>query len=171
VSRPKQRFAAVDTLFILQLQRGDEDCQATFDELNKINFYFIAPDTVVHELGDMAADINDAATAAIAKDALGNFANLAIIDPTLDPVRHGVAEVFANKLIDRQIISENEKNDGLVVAESALHGCILFLTFRQNLLKVRNQSLRLALVEADLPIAIVQPAELLAYFRVAKAAK
>lgn len=162
MARPKQRFAAVDTLFILQLQRGDEDCQATFDQLSKINFFFIAPDTVVHELADMAADVSDP-VAIVAKDALANFATLSIIDPTLDAVSHGVAEVFAHKLLDRDIISE--KNDGLIVAEAALHGCILFITFRETLLKVRNSTLRLALVEADLPIAVTNPKELLSYFQ------
>ena len=73
----------------------------------------------------------------------------------LIPVRHGIAERIAQRLREQRLIPEEEVNDSLVLAESALLGCSLLLTSDEHLRGVDFERLTLELRSFDVPAPVI----------------
>ena len=68
----------------------------------------------------------------------------------LQPVEHGIAKAFAERLIRKGYLPENEENDGLLLAEAALAEIPVLITRDQHLLDIPNGVLAAELNAADL---------------------
>jgi hypothetical protein len=68
----------------------------------------------------------------------------------LIPVGHGVVEQIGFKLRLRGIIPEEEKNDSYIIAEAAVLGCSILLSFDVHMLEAQeNDALRRCLADCD----------------------
>ena len=163
---PKQKFAALDTGFLLALAAGDGHCEAVVDWLGGANLYALVTPTVLQEIDDIERcepqpDIQDLARRVRERLATWGFLKL-----PMSPVQHGIARAIALKLIEKRILPDeaHAENDGLVIAESALQECAVLVTERQTLTAIGVDILRLALLESDVPdIFTITPSEIVAY--------
>jgi len=69
----------------------------------------------------------------------------------LPEVHHAIAEQFARRLQERQLIPQEEFHDGLILAETSLAGIPLLVTSDKHLLDIDEDALLVAFNEADLP--------------------
>jgi hypothetical protein len=77
-------------------------------------------------------------------------------------VDEAVAEQFAQKLIAKRLVPDDEFNDGLILAEASLAGIALLVTSDKHLLDIDETDLKLAFHDADLePVSPVHPRRLL----------
>jgi hypothetical protein len=74
---------------------------------------------------------------------------------SLIAVRHGIAERVAERLRQRQLIPQEEVNDSLVLAESALLECRVLLTSDEHLRGIDFEKLTLELQAFDLAAPVI----------------
>lgn len=163
---PPKRFAALDTSFLLALAVGEENCQAVIDWLSGINVYALATGTVLQELADIEREDTDDFARQNAYAAQRELTSWGILDVSLTPIDNGIAKIIAAKLVEKKVLPDKCENDGLVVAEAALHGCKMMVTFRQTLLNAPPAGIRFMLIESDVPdLFIVSPEDVVDYLR------
>lgn len=77
-----------------------------------------------------------------------------------------IAEHFAQGLLDRNLIPDDEWNDGVILAEASLSGIPLLVTSDKHLLEIDDDALLLEFNQADLPtVRAVHPRRLLRALR------
>ncbi|HTA31253.1 MAG TPA: hypothetical protein VK731_12255 [Candidatus Cybelea sp.] len=64
-----------------------------------------------------------------------------------------IAERFAQLLLERRLLPEEECNDAMILAETAVEGIPLLVTSDKHFLEMDEDALALAFSEADLPAA------------------
>ena len=163
---PQKRFAALDTSFLLSLAAGDGNCQEVIDWLSRINVYPLATGTVLQELADAEREDSDPFVRQNAILAQQNLAIWGILDVSLEPIDNGIAKIIATKLFEKKVLPDEHENDGLVIAEAALHYCKILVTFRQRLLDAPAAGIKFMLIESDVPdLFIVSPDDVIVYLR------
>ena len=70
----------------------------------------------------------------------------------LSPVEHGIAEQFCLRLHRKNLLPDEEINDGLILAEAALAEIPVLVTSDKHLLHIEESQLRLCFDDADLPM-------------------
>jgi hypothetical protein len=70
----------------------------------------------------------------------------------LRAVDHGIAEQFCLRLHRRGLLPDEEINDGLILAETALAEIPVLVTSDKHLLHIEESQLRLCFDDADLPM-------------------
>jgi hypothetical protein len=96
-----------------------------------------------------------------AYEALANMRQWDIYPYDLMAVGHGIAEADAQKLIDLNLLPEEEFNDGLILIETALACIQCLVTSDPHLLKIDTVKLIGALGDMDLPgVQIIHPRDL-----------
>jgi hypothetical protein len=164
-----RRFAALDTPFLLALAGGDPDCEEIIDWLSRNNVYPLITGTVLQELEDAEREDSDPFVKQNAETALLNLATWAILDVALSPTDNGIAKIVAGKFVEKGVLPDEHENDGLVVAEAALHGCNLLVTYRKTLLDAPVEGIKFMLIESDVPVLfVVSPDDIIAYLRKAE---
>jgi hypothetical protein len=79
----------------------------------------------------------------------------------LKSVGHGITEQFSARLIRAQLLPEDEFNDGLILAETALAFIPVLVTSDSDLLNIEEAELRVQFEDADLmPVQIFHPKRL-----------
>lgn len=115
---------------------------------------FVIPPTVQHELADWAwrgdGEKRESACKAIQ---LGRSWRLVPVN--LVAVRHGIAERIAGRIREQGLIPEEEVNDSLVLAESALLGCSLLLSSDEHLRGIDCERLTLELQAFDVAAPVI----------------
>src|SRR5437016_5015253 len=81
-----------------------------------------------------------------------------IIPVNLIAVRHGIGERIAERIRARGLIPDEEVNDSLVLAESALLGCSMLLTSDEHLRGIDFERLTLELQAFDVPGPVIATA-------------
>jgi PIN domain len=159
-ARPKP--LALDSNLPLDLAEG-LDAAHTFREiLQERGYALIIPPTVVTELTFKAEDKENPAKAALAMRALQSLREWGIQPFDLKSVGHGIAEEFSRRLIDRCLLPEEEFNDGVILAETALFGIPVLVTSDHHLLDIPGENLRVEFDAADLaPVLVTHPRDLL----------
>lgn len=144
---PNYKFAAVDTYFLLEITKGNPDYQGIFDALRGLGFFLVVTDTVMQELQDLRTRAANPEIGKHAEATIRELGSMDVLTPTLEPVQRGVAEIIANKLA--ALLPNGQKNDGLVLAEAAVHNCRILVSNRAAISQGDSQAIRLALVLSD----------------------
>ena len=101
-----------------------------------------------------------------AERALLNLATWGILDVSLTATDNGIAKIIAGKFVEKGVLPDEHDNDGLVVAEAALHECKMLVTDRETLLKAPLEGIKFMLIESDVsPLLVVSPDLIVEYLR------
>jgi hypothetical protein len=162
-----RRFAALDQHFLLALAGGSDDCAEVIDWFSRIGVYPLATGTVLQELMDIEQQEDpDPFVKQNAERALLNLATWGILDAQLTPTDNGIAKIVAAKFVETGVLPDEQENDGLIVAEAALHDCIMLVTYRETLLNAPLEGIKFMLMESDVSVLfIVSPDNIIAYLR------
>ena len=114
----------------------------------------LIPPTVQHELANWALR-GDGPKRESARKAIQLSQSWRIIPAQFIAVRHGIAERIAERLRERGLILDEEMNDSLVLAESALLGCSMLLTSDAHLRGIDFERLTLELQGFDVSAPII----------------
>jgi hypothetical protein len=162
----QRRFAALDTSFLLTLAAGDDDCAEVIDWLSANNIYPLVTGTVMQELRDAEREDPDPFIRHNALAAQENMATWGVLDASLTPIDNGIAKIIAAKMVEKKVLPDKHDDDGLVVAEAALHGCVMLISFRETLLTAPPAGIKLMLLESDVPdLFVVSPKVVVIYIR------
>ena len=86
--------------------------------------------------------------------------------PPLKSVGHSITEQFARRLIQKRLLPEEEFNDGLILAETALAHIPILATADKHLLDIEESELMLSFDKRDLShVAPLHPKRLLRAIR------
>jgi predicted nucleic acid-binding protein len=148
----QKKRLALDTNLLLDLAKGLDFAHDFHAVFRAANYSLMAGPTVFRELGFAVLygrePEKSLAIMAIAKAAQwGVFAfNLTRLDQT-------IAERFAQKLLEKKLLPEEECNDAMILAETAVENIPLLVTSDRHFLDMDEDALALAFSEADLPAA------------------
>jgi hypothetical protein len=153
-----KRFAALDTGFLLSLAAGDEDCETVVDWLVSHNIYPLVTGTVLQELADIEQNDSDPFNRGNAMQVETNISVWGFLSIPLSPAENGIAKIIASRIVEKGLLPDENEDDGLVVAEAAIQGCSLIITYREVLLDAPFAPLRLLLIEMDVSdLVIISP--------------
>ena len=148
---------AADTNVLLDLA---EDVETVTDAVSTIrerlqDARFVVPPTALHEL---ALAVRDGETECIRKTAFRALSQLRAwgFEPlNLVPVGHGIVERIAEEIRRKDLLPTEERNDSLIVAESALLECRILLSGDAHLRGVDFQRLTLILKNFDVAAPVI----------------
>jgi predicted nucleic acid-binding protein len=154
----KPLWVAVDTNVLLDLADGKENVWEAVDTIRQrlSGVQFVVPPTVVQELtwivehGDTARECRLALTAAQKLVPEWQFVPLNLI-----PVGHGITDQIAGELRRKGLLPDEEVNDSLIVAESALAACKILLSSDTHVATIPADKLALILAEADVETVLI----------------
>ena len=116
---------------------------------------FVVPPTVLHEL---ALAVRGGKTGRIGKAAFRALSQLrtwAFEPLNLVPVGHGIVERIAEEIRRKDLLPTEEKNDSLIIAESALLECRILLSGDAHLRGIDFQRLTLLLKDFDVAAPVI----------------
>lgn len=156
-----KKSVALDANLLIDLG-ADKDYAHTFLEvLQGRGFVLLAPPTALMETAYKAEQGNEDAWEAL--QGLGPW-KITGLNP--DDIEQVIAERFAERLIASRLIPETERNDAIIVAETALFSIPFLATLDKHLLNIPSESLAIQLAEADLDrVDVVEPRRLLRLLR------
>jgi len=154
LNRPQ--LVAVDANVLFDLADGLED---VVDALSVIrgrlcDARFLLSPTVQHELANWALR-GEGQKRESARQAIRLAQSWRILPANLLAVRHGIAERIAERIRERGLIAEEEVNDSLVLAESALLGCSLLLSNDEHLRGIDFERLTLEMQAFDVSAPVI----------------
>lgn len=114
----------------------------------------LIPPTIQHELANWALH-GDGQKRQLARKAIRLSHSWRIVPVNLIPVRHGIAERIAQRIREQGLIPDEEVNDSLVLAESALLGCSILLTSDEHLRGIDFERLTLELQAFDVAAPVI----------------
>ena len=161
---PKRQLA-LDANVLLDLAEGKDFAHDFKDEFQARGYELLVPPTA-------AAELNVLGT--YGGEPQRTFANLALRELrawkcqpfSLSDVRMVIAEQFRRRLSELQLIPDEDWDDGLILAETSLASIPMLVTSDAHLLDIDEETLLLALNEADLsPVHPVHPRRLLRALR------
>lgn len=147
---PSQKFVALDTRFILALERGEESCQGVIDFFSRMGWFCLVTETVREELADLEFDDDNPEIKRLAGNALRRLGIYNILAPDLKDVDLVIARIIAQRLLETNLITGGTQNDALAVTEAASHGCFFLVTDREHLANCNADAVRVALAAQDL---------------------
>jgi predicted nucleic acid-binding protein len=115
---------------------------------------FLIPPTVQHELANWALR-GDEEKRESARQAVRLGRSWHIVPATLIAVKHGIAERIAQRVRERGLLPDEEVNDSLALAESALLGCSMLLTSDEHLRGIDFERLTFELQAFDVTAPVV----------------
>ena len=157
----KPPVIAVDTNVLIDRADGNEtviDCLSTILKRHP-KALLIVPPTVIGELADIYDNGKTIKAKGLAYTALQKLKSAWGLNP-IDcvPVGHGIVEETARKIRAQGLLPEEEINDSLIIAESALANATLLVSNDRHMRDIDQSKLRKILVECDLsPLIIFSP--------------
>ena len=150
------QLIAVDANVLFDLADGLDDVVDTISTVRARlrDSRFLIPPTVQQELANWALR-GGALRRESALKAIQLSRSLRIVPANLIAVRHGIAERIAQRVRERGLIPEEEINDSLVLAESALLGCSMLLTSDEHLRGIDFEELTLELQSFDVAAPVI----------------
>jgi predicted nucleic acid-binding protein len=154
LNRPQ--LVAVDANVLFDLAEGlDDVVDAVFVIQERLReARFLIPPTVQHELANWALR-GDGQKQESARKAIQLGQSWRIVPVNLIAVRHGIAERIAARVREQGLIPDEEVNDSLVLAESALLGCSILLTSDEHLRGIDFERLTLELQAFDVTAPVI----------------
>lgn len=155
-STNRPQLVAVDTNVLFDLADGLDDVVDAVSVIRERlrNARFLIPPTVQHELANWALR-GDEEKRESARKAIRLSRSWHAAPPTLIAVKHGIAERVAQRVRERCLLPNEEVNDSLVLAESALLGCSLLLTSDEHLRGIDFERLTFELRALDVTAPVI----------------
>jgi len=145
----RRKPLAVDTNLLLDLARELEVAHEFREIFQAAGYTLQAGPTVFEELGYAALHGNEP-ECILAQQGVAQAAKWGIRPFDLSDVERAIAERFAEHLLARGLLPEEEFNDALILAETSVAGIAMLVTSDRHLLDVDSDALALAFNEADL---------------------
>jgi predicted nucleic acid-binding protein len=148
----QKKRLALDTNLLLDLAKGLDFAHDFRTVFQQAGYSLLAGPTVFRELGfavlhGREPEKSQALTAVASAARWGVLAfNLTRLDQT-------IAERFAQKLLETGLLPEEECNDALILAETAVENIPFLVTSDRHFLDMDADALALAFSDADLPAA------------------
>ena len=163
----KRSLAAVDTNVLMDMAEGHRPTLAAVAEcVKRPQLALVVTPTVVHELSWGSLHWETPRKRAQATKALASLLSWGIKPMNLVPVGHGICAAIAQELARRGYLPEEEKNDAFILAEAALMGAKILLTWDEHLLGIAHDRLSVLLGGFDVaPVLVVSPAKINQLFR------
>jgi rRNA-processing protein FCF1 len=152
----RPQLVAVDANVLFDLADGLDDVVDAVSVIRERlrDARLLIPPTVQHELANWALH-GDRQRRESAAKAIRLSHLWRIIPANLIAARHGIAERIAERIRDRELIPDEEVNDSLVLAESALLGCSILLTSDEHLRGIDFKRLTLELQAFDVAAPVI----------------
>lgn len=146
---PAKTQLALDTNFLFDLAEKAEFAFDFKEEFQSRGYDLLVPPTVIVELAALSelGERQQRKTATVALQALEDWKFLPIV---LSEVRLALAQEFRLKMSRLELIPDEEWNDGVILAESALAQIPLLVTSDEELLAIDDAALQIALAESGL---------------------
>lgn len=141
-----QRFAALDTKFLLALAGGEPDAESTIDYLHKNGFFPLITECVYEQLGELAQQANNPA-APHAQHASRWLSTWGILDVSNRYTENGTSQVHAEAILEQGLIPGGTILEAETLVEASCHECELLVTFSDALLNAQSAAINLALIE------------------------
>lgn len=166
-SLSQKPLIAVDTNVPLDLAEGRETVRDALDVIRRRlrpGRILLTP-TAFQELVFLAEGAESKSERDQALRALRGLKDWLLDAVNLVPVGHGIVEQVAERLQATGLLPAEERNDGLILAESALLGCAILLTSDGHLRGLDFQRTALMFKAFDLEMPVVAtPREIVAKF-------
>lgn len=152
----RPQLVAVDSNVLFDLADGWDDVVDAVSVIRQRlhDACFLLPPTVQHELANWAWR-GEGPKRASARKAVQLSQSWRIVPVNLIAVRHGIAERIAERVRARGLIPDEEVNDSLVLAESALLGCSMVLSSDEHLRGIDFERLTLELRAFDVTAPVI----------------
>ena len=158
----KKKRLALDTNILFDLAAGQDFAHDFIGVFIEKGYVFSVPPTVVQELSAFAFKQSDDGKRDLAIAALRDMRGWGIEPYDLKSVGHGITEQFAQLLFLKKMLPEDELNDGLILAETALAHIPVLVTSDRHLLDIEASELKVIFDERDLfPVTVFHPKRLL----------
>ncbi len=148
MAAPQKRLS-LDTNVPLDLADGKDFVHDFRETFQNRGYALVVPPTVVTELTLKARDAASEKQE-LAMNALRHLRDWGIQPYDLKSVGHGITEEFARRLIQRRLLPDDEFNDGVILAETALAGIPILATSDRHLFDMDETDLKIAFDERDL---------------------
>ncbi len=116
---------------------------------------FVVPPTALHELALAVRDGETERIRNLAFRALSQLRARGFEPLNLVPVGHGIVERIADEIRRKDLLPTEERNDSLIVAESALLECRILLSGDAHLRDIDFQRLTLLLKDFDVAAPVI----------------
>ena len=136
----RRKPLAVDTNLLLDLARELDAAHEMREVFQAAGYTLLAGPTVFEELG-FAALHGKEADRVLAQRAVANAAGWGIKPFDLSDAERTIAERFAGRLLEYGLLPQDEFNDALILAETAVSGVPLLVTSDRHLLDVDADAL------------------------------
>jgi len=150
MAKLKKRLA-LDTNLLFDLASGS-DIAHSFREAFQQKGYFLEVGPTVLLEAHYLHEHGTPAQRHLATTALAQLLQWKIRPFDLRPVEHGIAEQFCLRLHRKNLLPDEEINDGLILAETALAEIPVLVTSDKHLLHIEESQLRICFDNADLPM-------------------
>ena len=162
----KRSLVAVDTNVLMDMADGHAPTLSAIEACTKRpQLALVATPTVVQELSYGANHWEPPERRAMAEKALTSMLAWGIRPINFIPAGHAICESVGHALARNGYLPEEEKNDGLVLAEAALSEASILLTWDEHLLAIPADRLAVFLREAQVAhVLIVSPAKINSLF-------
>lgn len=162
---PRKQLS-LDANLLFDLAEEQDFAHDFLEEFQGRGYRLLLPPTARHELHTIFTEGASPADRELARIALVHLRQWKIQPFDLDSAAEAIAKRFAQDLLDRRLLPEEEFNDGLILAESSIVEIPLLVTSDKHLVDIDEDTLLLALHEADLPaIRPVHPKRLIRALR------
>jgi rRNA-processing protein FCF1 len=162
---PAEKQLALDTNFLFDLAEKAEFALDFKEEFQSRGYDFLLPPTVVVELAALSEE-GSARQRRVATTALQNLDGWKFLAIILSDFNLNIAQEFRLKMSRLELIPDEEWNDGVILAETALAHIPLLVTSDEELLGIDDAALQVALAESSLPaVHPVHPKRLLRAIR------
>ncbi|HUJ08671.1 MAG TPA: hypothetical protein VL171_01470 [Verrucomicrobiae bacterium] len=152
---------ALDANVPLDLASEDPGVIAFHTEFLRRGYELFVTPTALQEI-HVLSERGEPREKEIALVALQNILAWQIHPVNLIPVGHGLTERFAQTLIDRKLLPEDECNDGMILAETSLLEYPALVTSDHHLRDIDETDLRIAFDDCGLSyVWVVHPVRLL----------
>ncbi len=162
------QFAAIDTHFLLALERGNPECQDAFDCLPKLKFFPVITGTVARSLAHMSENASDEEAKRIAKNTIIHIPTFVILDRITG--YDGKATEMADVLLAGPLQGHTE-TEACIVAEAINENCELLVTIRDSLISKGQEIAAFAQTEHEKRLFVVGPAAIIEARRIVESAQ
>jgi predicted nucleic acid-binding protein len=147
---PHGKPLALDTNILFDLAEELDSAHDFRETFQQAGYGLWIPPTVVQELA-FESDAGDTLEdREIATKALQNISRWGIVPYDLVSVGHGLTDAFAERLLRKGLLPENEYHDGLILAETSLVRIPVLVTCDKHLLDIDDAILNVTFDECDL---------------------
>jgi hypothetical protein len=148
MAKLKKRLA-LDTNLLFDLASGSDIAHSFREAFQQKGYLLEVGPTVLLE-AHYLHEYGTPAQRRLATTALAQLLQWKIQPFNLRPVEHGIAEQFCLRLHRKKLLPDEEINDGLILAETALAEIPVLVTSDKHLLHIEESQLRICFDDADL---------------------